>query len=174
MAAGSTYTPIATTTLGSAATVTFSSIPSTYTDIKLVIIGGTTRATTSDVLFIRLNGDTGTNYSDTSLAGTGSAAVSQRSTSTTSLFDDSYVRLVGTTYGLNSTMFIDFMNYANTTTYKTALLRCGAAETSPPGTSAAVGLWRSTSAITSISLAGQTISNFAVGSTFTLYGIAAA
>jgi hypothetical protein len=38
MAAGATYEPIATTTLGSATnTITFNSIPSTYTDLRIVV-----------------------------------------------------------------------------------------------------------------------------------------
>jgi len=175
MAAGNTYVALASTTLTSAATITFSSISASYTDLRLVVIGGTTRPASSDTLYIRVNGDTGSNYSQTLLHGSGTAAYSNRSSNTTSLFDDgSYIRLVGTTYGLDSTLFIDFMNYANTTTYKTALLRNGSASFSLPGVNAAVGLWRSTSAINSISLEGQTVSNFAIGSTFSLYGIAAA
>jgi hypothetical protein len=60
------------------------------------------------------------------------------------------------------------MNYSNSTTYKTILGRSNAATS---GTSAAVGLWRSTSAINSIEIG--TVS-FTAGSTFSLYGIAAA
>jgi hypothetical protein len=62
-----------------------------------------------------------------------------------------------------------FMNYSNTTTYKTALTRSN----SPYGTEAAVNLWRNTSAITSITLFIQS-STLNAGTTFTLYGIAAA
>jgi hypothetical protein len=62
------------------------------------------------------------------------------------------------------------MNYSNATTYKTALAR-----TSEDGVAAAyVGLWRSTSAITSITIDKGSSDNFASGSTFTLYGIKAA
>jgi hypothetical protein len=66
------------------------------------------------------------------------------------------------------------MNYSNSTTYKTVLGRSNRASSD---TAADVGLWRSTSAITRIDLAmggSFPTNNFASGSTFTLYGIAAA
>ena len=66
MAAGSTYTPIATTTLSSAqSSVTFSSLGS-YTDIILVYAGTGTSTDTQGIRF-QVNGDTGTNYSNTTL-----------------------------------------------------------------------------------------------------------
>ena len=66
-----------------------------------------------------------------------------------------------------------FMNYSNTTTYKTLLSRSGTLGGSYTGTTLIAGLWRSTSAITSI-LVGCTTNTFVAGSTFTLYGIKAA
>jgi len=76
MAAGSTYTPIATTTLGSSATsYTFTSIPSTYTDLVIV---AQIKGDTTTYLNLRFNGDTGSNYSRTTLSGNGSTASSER------------------------------------------------------------------------------------------------
>ena len=161
MAAGSTYTPIATTTLGSAGTITFSSIPSTYTDLILVISG--TAASNSD-LDIRFNSDTGTNYSYTTLYGDGTTAGSSRNSSINYMRMD-YYGYVGTTAG--QITIIHIMNYANTTTYKTALSRASNANN---GVAANVGLWRSTSAINSVS----TVTTLATGSTATLYGVKAA
>jgi hypothetical protein len=63
------------------------------------------------------------------------------------------------------------MNYSNTTTYKTWLSRSGASDRA---TEALVGLWRSTSAITTIALSIDAGATYSTGSTFTLYGIAAA
>ena len=61
-----TYEPIATNTLGSAASsVTFSSIPSTYTD--LIVVMNYANSTGLADVFFRFNGDTGSNYSDTIL-----------------------------------------------------------------------------------------------------------
>jgi hypothetical protein len=164
MAAGSTYTPIATTTLGSAtASYTFSSIPSTYTD--LILIGSVAANGGNDDVKINFNGDTSTNLSATFLYGNGTSAASARRTSVTD------TELDWTGIGSNQgRIAVNIMNYANTTTYKTALSRV---DFSDKGANASVVLWRSTAAITSVklSLPGQL---FIVGSTFTLYGIAAA
>ena len=71
-----TYTPIATYNGdGSATTITFSSIPQTYTDLVLVMpIFTTVNANES----VRINGDTGNNYSSTWITGNGSTAASSR------------------------------------------------------------------------------------------------
>jgi hypothetical protein len=87
-----TYEPIATNTLGSAtATVTFSTISGSYTDLILVI-----SAFTGDDLAaytIRLNGDTGSNYSVTSLEGQGTSAVSQQQSNQTQMYITGVQRL---------------------------------------------------------------------------------
>lgn len=167
MAAGSTYTPIATTTLGSTSTsVTFNSF-SGYTDLVLVANILYTGAGASPT--IRVNGDTGSNYSYTIVYGNGSSAASARGSnlSTTYWY---YANSPSSTSNTPTPYIINFQNYANTTTYKTILGRFGGASIE---TAAQVCLWRSTSAITSIDfyLGGTT---FASGSTFTLYGITAA
>lgn len=153
-----TYEAIATTTLGSAqSSVTFSSISGSYTDLVIVIAGTVNSATAFDVTF---NSDTGSNYSATRLTGNGSTATSTRSSNGTNM-------PLGYITTTQSVSVIHIMNYSNTTTYKTAIARGNAADTL---TNAIVGLWRSTSAITSISFAGG---SFQSGSTFTLYGVKA-
>ena len=167
MAAGSTYTPIATNTLGSsAATVTFSSIAGTYTD--LVIVADAIASTTANYE-LTFNGDAGSNYSRTYLTGSGSAASSGRASNQTFIRCDQGGFLPTATWGSPLRVFV--MNYSNSTTYKTALTRSDGASAS--GTGAVVALWRNTAAITSLTLAcsGAT---FSTGSIFTLYGIAAA
>ena len=164
MPAGSTYTPIATTTLGSAqASVTFSSF-SGYTDIYIVC--DTAFASTTNFQ-IRFNSDTGTNYSNTLIQGNGTTAISARQSSQTRIV----AGYNGTTSSDRAIFNISLMNYANTSVYKTVLIRMNNASSE---TLAQVGLWRSTSAITSIQFALQNGGNFSVGSTFTLYGIASA
>ena len=163
-----TYDCIATTTLGSdAATITFSSISSNYTDLILILNivspGGTVYTPN-----LRFNGDTGSNYSSTALYGTGSSAVSTRDSSVTSMTLSNWNGSLGTT----SPQLIHIFNYANTTTNKTVLTRGQNTNTSSGDVSAAVGLWRSTAAINSITLrlgAG----NYATGTMATLYGIKA-
>jgi hypothetical protein len=161
-----TYEPIATTTLGSAASsVTFSSISGSYTD--LVLVSNVSGSGGNANLRITLNSDTGSSYSTTALSGDGSSAVSNRSSNQTAML------VVQTGASLNAawtTYISHFMNYSNTTTYKTALSRFAAAGSE---TTANVHLWRSTSAVTSITIATST-NNYASGSTFTLYGIKAA
>lgn len=163
MAAGSTYTKIASTTVGTATnTVTFSSIPSTYTDLVLII--NPTMATNADVAII-FNGDTANNYSSTYVTGNGTAASSSRFSTMPKIYLDQ----VNTGTGIVQ-YNVNIMNYANSTTYKTILGRySGTAK----GVEAVVGLWRSTSAITSMTITGDG-QNFTTGSTLNLYGIAAA
>jgi hypothetical protein len=158
----STYEPIATQTLGSGtASVTFSSIPATYTDLVLVCIGKMVSGGDANQP-ITFNGDTSALYSRTFMYGEGSSALSGRTSSTTSL---------GFPYWNSTnpvTTITQIMNYSNTTTFKTALSRNAGSST----VTAEVGLYRSTSAISSITLTG--VFNFATGSTFSLYGIKAA
>jgi hypothetical protein len=166
MPAGSTYTPIATTTLGSTTTdYTFTSIPSTYTDLVLVINGNTS---VNNDIFIQVgNGsvDTGANYSYTFMYGDGSSAASARVTGSSNM-------ATGGIYssGAVGTVIAQFQNYSNTTTFKTMLSRSN----SSSYVQARVNLWRSTSAINQIKLFGQSGMTFNSGSTFTLYGIASA
>jgi hypothetical protein len=167
MAAGSTYTPIATTTLGSSASsYTFTSIPQTYTDLVLVVAGTTGAA--NNILMQVGNGsiDTGTNYSTTFLYGDGSAAASSRQSNISTML----VGRIGTSQSIN---IFQIMNYANTTTYKTFLCR-GNNATASGQVITTVNLWRSTSAINQIKVLEQVGSDFQTGTTLTLYGITAA
>jgi hypothetical protein len=73
--------------------------------------------------------------------------------------------------GTWTTFIYNVQNYSNGTTYKTGLSRSSYAGNY---VAAYVNLWRSTSAITSIVFSSENGANFITGSTFTLYGIAAA
>jgi hypothetical protein len=161
----STYEKIATNTLGSAAaSVTFSSIPSTYTDLVLIATPAISTGSNDNKISTNLSGT----YSNTYMYGTGSAAASGRIGGGTFIYGDWYAS-VNTTLG--STVYTyQFMNYANTTTYKTIIGRANSAST---GTDAIVGLIANTGAISSITLTIGA-STYAAGSTFTLYGIKAA
>lgn len=164
----STYTPIATTTLGSATnSYTFTSIPSTYTDLILVMQTKVTAGSYQNNIQVG-NGsiDTGTNYSTTLLNADGSTAYSTRGSNQTST--GGYADYNTTADGQMSVFH--FMNYANTSVYKTMLSRGSNANT---GLTATVALWRSTSAINQIKVFASG-STYTAGSTFTLYGIAAA
>ena len=167
MAAGSTYTPIATTTLSSAASsISFTSIASTYTDLVLVFTPIVTSATT---FAVRFNNDSTSNYSATILTGDGTSAASTRVANQTEI----RISYAATSRTTNTTNIItQIQNYSNATTYKTLLSRDNAAS---DGTGAIVGLWRSASAINRldiIPLSGGSIIN--TGTVATIYGIAAA
>jgi hypothetical protein len=162
----STYEPIATTTVGTATnTVTFSTISGSYTDLIIVT---NVKSTSTENMSMRFNSDTGSNYSRTVLTGNGSSAASTRQSNVTSIGTDENGFFDGSNF--NQAKIIQIMNYSNSTTYKTSLIRSNRAQS---GTDAIVGLWRNTNAITSITLGGNSL-NFATGSTFTLYGILAA
>jgi hypothetical protein len=163
-----TYEPIATTTLGTAAaSVTFSSISATYTD--LVLIANMAQTSGTDDFSIRFNGDTGNNYSRTVLHGSGSAAGSNRNSSAAqiSISYYGYPPSAASTFGAE---IIHILNYSNTTTYKTVLARANSAST---GTDATVGLWRNTAAINEV-IIRMNAGTIATGSTITLFGIKAA
>lgn len=174
-----TYEPIATTTLGSAqANYTFSSIPSTYTDLVLVIhakAASTLYYNTN--LLLRFNSDTNTNYSQTRLTGNGSTASSGRGSNDVYTYVGQIPNATsGNSANDRSANIVNIMNYANTTTYKTHVSRSNAipsGSTSTNSVEAYVGLWRSTAAITSITILPDS-NNLDTGSTFTLYGIKAA
>lgn len=157
-----TYEPIATTTLGSAQnSVTFSSLGA-YTDIKLVMNGS---FSSEDYACYQFNSDTGSNYSETPIVGNGSSVSSGRAANRAFIFTQAVA-------GASVQFMIEsnFLNYSNSTTYKTVLSRTNCASRD---VTASVGLWRNTSAITSIKLYGLVGNNFEAGSIFTLYGIKA-
>ena len=167
-----TYVPIATTTLsGSAATYTFSSIPSTYTD--LVIIGSITNATSGNGLYGRFNGDSGNNYSINGISADRSANANGSQVANTSFFQLGFHNVGAGT--LPYPVILEINNYANTSTYKNVVSRLG--DGSLGEVSSFVGSWHSTAAINSITLAGAqnfSTNTFGSGTTLTLYGILAA
>ena len=154
-----TYEPIATNTVGTATpSVTFSSIPQTYTDLIIVGVG----SAAADI-FIRFNGDSSALYSYTRLYGNGTSPASDRASGQTN-----YFLSIG---GFSTSNFIFHLNnYTNSTTYKTGLSRTNY---SSAYVGLVAGLYRSNAAITSILLQSNS-SNISVDTTFTLYGIKAA
>jgi hypothetical protein len=157
----STYTPISTQTLTSAAaSVTFSGIPQNYTDLRLVV--NVIDATGNIRGDVRFNGDSGTNYSRTGISGNGSAASSYRGSNETAWIVDNAGQINGGAF-----FTLDIMNYSNTTTNKTGIARSTSAA---DHARAIVFLWRNTAAITSFTVAPAS-GNYGIGSTFTLYGI---
>ena len=165
MPAGNTYEAIATQTVTGSSTVsvTFSSIPSTYTDLIIVT---QYKSAANNYLIMRFNGDTGSNYSRTELTGNGSSATSSRFSNEAS----AYVSSLYAPTGDWETAISQINNYSNSTTNKTMLSRVNVPT---QGVNATVNLWRSTSAINTI-LITAVGNGYDVGSTFSLYGIASA
>ena len=163
--ATNTYVALDRVTVGTATpSITFTGISQAYTDL-ILIVSGTDSANASVGVSCRVgNGsvDSGANYSDTYIYGNGSSALSGRQSSVNSL----YVGRLGTGQGNG---IAHFQNYSNTTTFKTVLARGN----DSAYVFAYTNLWRSTAAINTIYLFSDTASNFAVGSTFSLYGIRA-
>ena len=165
-----TYEPIASTTLGAdAVEIDFTSISGNYTDLILVCTGNS-KASGSSVngLRLRVNGDTGGNYSNTRLLGNGSSASSDNSGANATAMDAVDVPQASGERGM---VRIQFMSYANTNVNKTWLM-----ESVAPSLRVmrCVGLWRSTSAITSIKIYRDGSTNLASGFTASLYGVKAA
>jgi hypothetical protein len=156
-----TYEPIETKTLGTAqASVTFSSIPATYTDLVLVVQG---TSTVNEPILMQFNGDTGSNFSWTQIGADAGGTFSTRASSQTSIRG-------GFSNTAQGNQIVQIMNYSNSTTHKTSLSRSNIANV---GVRAIAGLWRNTNAITSITVI-QSAGNFSSSCTFTLYGIKAA
>jgi hypothetical protein len=170
MAIAQTYVPIATTTFSNSSTnnYTFSSIPSSYTDL-VIIMSATQNGSSAQNILMQFNGDSGSNYSVTMMGSGGGTPESQHFPNVSNIQLDRYgYPSSGSDF---NTYVINIMNYSNTTTYKTILNRDGKAISG--GTEAWVGLWRNTAAINSIKLFFANY-YFNAGSTITLYGIASA
>lgn len=167
MPAGATYEPIATSTLSTAGFFTFSSIPSTYTDLRVVLVGGGDGGTTQ--VRVQFNSDTGTNYSSTVLYGDGTTATSTRGSTQSNMSSQIFDFGDGST--MRGVFIMDIMSYAGSTN-KTCLVNVAGDRNGSGNVIRYAGLWRSTSAINTVYLYGGR--NFVSGSTATLYGIKAA
>lgn len=162
-----TYEPIATNTLSSAASsITFSSISAAYTDLRLIVVP--TAASAGPNTYLRFNSDTGANYSSTYLIGNGSSASGYQESSVTEMLMD--IRGVNPTNP--SLLTVDIFSYTNAA-FKTVVGTFSENNDSNGQVGRYVGLWRSTSAITSLSFRPVS-GNFSIGTTATLYGIKAA
>ncbi len=170
------YESIATTTVGSggSASITFSSIPSTYTHLQVRGILQSARATFSrDEYKIRINSDTGNNYAWHNMYGSGTGSVSAGNESNVSYILGQDV--VGSNGWWGATV-VDFLDYTNTNKNKTvrilaALDTNGAAVSGFNGAMTfSSGLWRNTSAITSITFTATNV-NWNQYTQLALYGI---
>jgi hypothetical protein len=169
MPAGATYEPLATTTLTSdQATITLSSISSSYTDLRVVI--NSISADTGTYIVYQYNSDTGSNYSTTQLVGNGSAASSPRGSNNT--FNRALYQSWQDTNGV-ALCIIDIFSYAGSTN-KTSLAVASNDKNGSGTVERNVSLWRNTAAINSITFRTDSGGSYKTGTTVTLYGIARA
>jgi len=166
------FESIATVTVGSggSSTITFSSIPSTYSHLQVRFIART--GSTSSIYF-RFNNDSGSNYSGRHrLAGDGSSASASGSSSQTQIYTFGLAGLptATSTFGVG---VADILDYANTNKYKT-FRQLDGGDANGSGTIELVsGAWMNTNAINEINI-GLDSGSFVQYSHFALYGIKSA
>lgn len=175
-ASPSSFESIATATgTGSSGTITFSSIPSTYKSLQIRIIAKDSNTTVLDHFEIgmRFNSDTGTNYAYHYLAGDGSSAFAGGFATQNYYYIP--VSLATSHSGETNVIaatIIDIIDYASTSKYKTSKTISGVnwnAGSTAEWIALSSGLWRSTSAINSITFKAS--NNFTTATQIALYGV---
>jgi hypothetical protein len=171
LVAAGDFESIATVSVGSggAADVEFTSIPATYTHLQIRVLARGTNASASIYQKIQFNSDTSSIYADHYLLGDGASASAGAS------INAAFIG-VGSTTGASATasifgtIIVDVLDYANTNKFKTIRNLEGFDVNGSGGfVMLTSGLYRSTSAITSIKLTPNA-GNYAQYSSFALYG----
>ena len=158
---------------GTTASVTFSSIPSTYNDLKLVVSARGDTAAYPVAINLKLNGDTATNYSYTNLLGTYSTAVSSTRASSQTVDAIPNVDGASATASTFGSWEIYIPNYTSTASkpyFNIDVNETNDATAAHANISANAHLYTGASGITQIDLTPSS-GNFVQYSTFTLYGI---
>lgn len=162
------YESIATVTVSSSvSSVSFTSIPSTYTHLQIRLIGNNSA---TDAAYTTFNSDTGTNYTRHRLVGNGTAATAASGLTQTAIVTNSGTIGFPSTANCFGPSIMDILDYANTNKYKTVRTLSGVDINSSGGVELASGLWMNTAAITRIDIAAY-LGNWTQYSTFALYGI---
>jgi hypothetical protein len=173
------YESIQTFTVGSGgqSSISFTSIPATYKHLQIRILAQTNRGTYGiDQMNMRFNSDSGSNYSWHTLVGQGSGTPNASAASSVSVIQAGEGSIGTTTGGTFGGAVIDILDYAETSKYKTSRMLSGVDLNGTVGglggwITFSSGNWRSTSAITSISLGPTVGTLFSQYSSFALYGI---
>lgn len=164
----SAFESIASVTVGSsgAATVSFTNIPSNYQHLQIRCISETTSSSLYG--FLRLNGDTGGNYTTHFLYGDGSSALATYTAGDTSIYATRSTSSDNVYWGC---AILDFHDYAVTTKNKTIRMFTGMDANGSGVVMANSAVWLSTNAISSMEFRPSVSGNFRVNTTFALYGI---
>jgi hypothetical protein len=174
--AAGTFESIASATGdGTSGTITFSSIPATYASlqIRFIVKSSSAGSTTTGMSFYP-NSETGssTTFDRHYLYGDGTTAAGSNSISQGEFFAYKVLPRASSTADVFGVGIIDIHNYASTTQNKTVRMFFGYDNNSASTESQVYlesGLYRSTSAITSLRFTGGTA--FITGTTIALYGI---
>lgn len=167
-----TFTLISSSTVGAggAADVTFSSIPATYTDLCIKFSARVTRGVNLTPLWMRVNSDTGTNYTMKLVYGNGSGP--DTLSYNLGYFITGYINAASTTSDTFSNGEIYIPNYAGSSQKSMSVDMVAENNATNAYDGFSAGLWSGTSAINSITfLEGNGNSNFVQYSNFYLYGI---
>jgi hypothetical protein len=169
------YESIATQTVGASAvsSITFSSIPSTYTHLQIRSLWkGSITSFDYEYVELTINGSS-SGYAYHNIRGDGSAVVAGGGGSLDRTYPSFSLPSSNASYAnMFGTGIIDILDYTNTNKNKTIRALSGFDGNGSGNVSLSSGLWQNTSAITSISLKPQSgSSNFTQYSQFALYGI---
>lgn len=167
------YESISTTTLGSAqATITFSSIPSTYKHLQLRMIARSSGSGGSFVN-VKVNGDTtGSNYARHILYGDGGGSAGAASSTGSTVTNIGKIADASNSASIFGTFVLDILDYQNTSKNKTFRSLGGYDANGSGEVDFNSILWmNSSTAISSITLTEYSGYNFTANSQFALYGI---
>jgi hypothetical protein len=166
------YDSLATVTVpsGGVASVTFSGIPSTYKHLQIRWFARDNYSSTASDANIRLNSDSGSNYTWHQLLGDGSTAQAYASTSQTSM-RAGFTAGSTATSGVFAGTILDLLDYASTSKNKTVRNLAGFDNNGSGSISLNSGSWMSTAAVTSISITPRVGTSFDQYSSFALYGV---
>ena len=165
------YDSIATVTVGAggSSSITFSSIPATYTHLQIRWIARNSSISGANNYNLQFNGDTASNYAVHDLYGDGATAAAQAGSSRGNIWT-TFVPGSSATANAFAAGVIDILDYANTNKYKTLRQLQGYDLNGSGEVRLTSGLWQSTSAITSINI-GLSSPTYVQYSSFALYGI---
>ena len=167
----STYTLISSQVLASsAASVTFSSIPATYTDLVLRMSARSSTSATVDGIDWYINTTSINASSYTTLQGNGASVTSVRSGGFSNAAQNSIDAATSTANTFGS-VEIYLPNYAGTTTKPSSSFAAAENNTTTAYIVAQAYFYNNTTAVSSLIFYPSTYTNFVTGSSFYLYGI---
>ena len=152
-----TYEPIATQTVSGVSSVSFTSIPATYTDLKIVFVGY------DDAPLIRIDFNGASSGNVTFLMSNSNAALSAG-------YGTPYLYVLTPDANAYFMFTVNVINYSSTSTWKPWISHCGITH-GAGGLSLGAGNWQSNAAINRVDFSTTSLT---MSGTFTIYGIKAA